>query len=92
MAEESGVIVGVLVLDREWIDQLYIEPSRTGRGVGGVLMAIAKQQRPGGLRLWTFEANRGARRFYERHGFVATGSTGGDNEEGAPDVRFEWSP
>ena len=57
-----------------------------------VLMAVAKQQRADGLQLWTFEANQRARRFYERHGFVATGSTEGDNEEGAPDVRYEWSP
>lgn len=32
----------------------------------------------------------GARRFYERHGFVATGATTGANEEGAPDIRYEW--
>lgn len=54
-------------------------------------MAVAKRQRPSALRLWTFEANVRARRFYERHGFVATGSTAGDNEEGAPDVLYEWS-
>jgi hypothetical protein len=46
--------------------------------------------RPGGLKLWTFEANLRARRFYERHGFVPTGATSGDNEEGAPDLRYEW--
>ena len=43
-------------------------------------------------RLWTFEANVRARSFYDRHGFAATGATAGDNEEGAPDVRYEWSP
>jgi hypothetical protein len=31
-----------------------------------------------------------ARRFYERHGFVAEATTDGDNEEGAPDVRYRW--
>ena len=44
------------------------------------------------LKLWTFEANVGARRFYESHGFVATRRTAGDNEEGAPDVCYEWRP
>ena len=84
--------VGLLVLDNEWIDQLYVEPGHTGRGIGADLVAVAKRERPTVLRLWTFEANVGARRFYERHGFVATGFTAGDNEEGAPDVRYEWAP
>lgn len=42
--------------------------------------------------LWTFQTNAGPRRFYERHGFVAVQFTDGDNEEGAPDVRYEWRP
>ena len=92
VAEDGGAIVGVLVLEDDWMDQLYVAPGRTRRGIGGQLMAVAKQERPSGLRLWTFETNIGARRFYERHGFSATGSTAGDNEEGAPDVRYEWSP
>ncbi len=92
VADEDGAVVAVLVLEDEWVDQLYVEPAHTGRGIGSGLMAVAKRQRPTALRLWTFEANVRARRFYERHGFVATGSTDGDNEEGAPDVRYEWSP
>lgn len=92
VVDEAAAVVAVLVLEDDWIDQLYVEPGLTGRGIGGRLVAVAKRRRPGGLRLWTFQANAGARRFYERHGFVATGSTAGDNEEGAPDVRYEWSP
>jgi GNAT superfamily N-acetyltransferase len=91
-AEGDDAVVAVLVLEDEWVDQLYVEPGHTGRGVGSRLIAVAKRARPAGLRLWTFEANVRARRFYERHGFVATGSTTGENEEGAPDVRYEWSP
>ena len=92
VADNGDAIVGLLVLADEWIDQLYVEPSLTGRGIGGQLMAVAKQERPTALRLWTFEANAGARRFYERHGFVAVASTTGDNEEGAPDVCYQWRP
>lgn len=92
VTDGSEGIVAAHVLEDEWIDQLYFEPGHTGRGIGGQLMAIAKRQRPSALRLWTFEANVSARRFYERHGFVATDSTTGDNEEGAPDVLYEWSP
>lgn len=84
--------VGVLVLDGPWLDQLYVEPTWFGRGVGSALVSHARSERPDGLDLWTFQANRGARRFYERHGFVAIAETDGDNEEGAPDVRYRWQP
>jgi GNAT superfamily N-acetyltransferase len=89
-SDEAGVIVALLVLHGEWLEQLYVEPSLTGRGIGGQLVELAKRERPEGLRLWTFEANAGARRFYERHGFTARGGTSGDNEEGAPDVLYVW--
>ena len=36
--------------------------------------------------------NTGARRFYERHGFVEAGRTDGrGNEEGVPDVLYVFS-
>jgi GNAT superfamily N-acetyltransferase len=92
VADRRGDAVALMVLDHEWITQLYVDPASTGRGVGGTLLEHAMRVRPTGLRLWTFRGNLGARRFYEAHGFVATGSTAGDNEERAPDVRYEWSP
>ena len=92
VAEECEEIVALLVLEADWIDQLYIEPDHTARGFGARPLEVAKQRRPAGLNLWTFEANVGARRFYEGHGFVATEATDGDNEEGAPDIRYEWWP
>jgi uncharacterized glyoxalase superfamily protein PhnB len=78
-------------LHDDWIDHLYVDPDSTGRGVGSQLVAVAKTLRPSGVHLWTFESNTRARRFYERHGFVAVERTDGDNEEGAPDVRYQWS-
>ena len=90
VVEQGGAVVALLALAGDWIDHLYVDPTHTGHGIGSELLATAKQQRPGGLNLWTFAANAGARRFYERHGFVATATTDGDNEEGAPDVRYEW--
>jgi GNAT superfamily N-acetyltransferase len=91
VAEEGGALVGILVLDGEMVDQLYVEPERTGRGIGSALLAVAKRERPHGLRLWTFQSNMGAQRFYERHGFVALRRTDGrDNEERAPDVLYAY--
>jgi GNAT superfamily N-acetyltransferase len=91
VAEEEGVIVGILALGGGWIDHLYVEPGATGRGLGSALVEHAKARRPDGLDLWAFQSNAGGRRFYERHGFVAVGATEGDNEEGAPDVRYRWT-
>lgn len=90
VAQAEGRTVGLLVLDDDWVDQLYVEPGMTDQGIGTRLLEVAKRQRPRGLRLWTFQTNTGARRFYERQGFTATATTEGDNEEKAPDVRYEW--
>lgn len=88
--DDRGEIVALLVLEPGWIDQLYVDPRHTGRGLGSRLLDVAKAVYSDGLDLWTFTANTRARRFYERHGFVAIGSTEGHNEEGAPDVRYHW--
>jgi GNAT superfamily N-acetyltransferase len=92
VAERNLEPMALMVLNGEWLDQLYVDPSCTGNGLGGALLDHAKVRRPRGLTLWTFQANLGARRFYERHGFVAVATTPGDNEERAPDVRYEWRP
>jgi len=81
----------LLVLDAGWIDQLYVDPMWTGQGLGSVLLGVAKDRSPEAIDLWTFQSNLGARRFYERHGFLVIASTMGDNEEGAPDLHYRWS-
>lgn len=50
---ESGELLGILVLDGEWIDQLYVDPAHTGRGIGSRLLEVAKREQPRGLKLWT---------------------------------------
>ncbi len=86
-------IVGVMVLDGQWLSQLYLDPDRRGCGIGDRFVALAKERRPDGLSLWTFQVNGAARRFYERHGFVpAEWTDGARNEEREPDVRYVWRP
>jgi GNAT superfamily N-acetyltransferase len=86
-------IVAMLALSQDMLDQLYVAPGSTGHGIGSRLIELAKSRRPGGLDLYTFQVNSGARRFYERHAFaeVARGD-GSDNEEGQPDIRYAWRP
>jgi GNAT superfamily N-acetyltransferase len=93
VAEAGPRVVGMMVLADGWIEQLYVDPEWLGRGIGSRLMALAKEQQPDGLQLYTFQVNDRARRFYERHGFVAAWfGDGSANEERQPDVRYEWHP
>ncbi|MGW0858322.1 N-acetyltransferase family protein [Streptomyces sp. NPDC002690] len=86
-------VVAMMVLDSEDLDQLYLDPAWQGQGIGGRLVDLAKQRRPAGLALWTFQVNEPARRFYERRGFVAGECTDGHrNEEREPDIRYLWRP
>jgi GNAT superfamily N-acetyltransferase len=88
---EELEMLALLVLDGDWIDQLYVAPEWTGRGVGSRLVEIAKRERPQSLRLWTFVSNGRAQRFYERHGFVEVERTSGNgNEEHARDIQYAW--
>lgn len=89
----DGGVVGFLALGDDMLEQLYIAPGWSGHGIGSRLVALAKERRPDGLDLYTFQVNAGARRFYERHGFVEVSrGDGADNEEGQPDVRYSWRP
>ena len=91
VAVDAGVVVAILALAPGWVEQLYVAPGRLGQGLGGRLIALAKSREPEGLQLWTFQVNERARRFYERHGFLAVELTDGSgNQERQPDVRYEW--
>jgi GNAT superfamily N-acetyltransferase len=93
VALADGAVVGFLALRDEVIEQLYVRRPWTGQGIGSALMALAKQRSPAELQLWTFQVNAGARRFYERHGFVPVELTdGATNQERQPDVRYRWVP
>jgi len=87
--EISGDLAALMVIGEGWIDQLYVHPRWSRQGMGSRLVQLAQRQQ-GRLDLWTFQSNTGARRFYERHGFVVVAVTDGDNEEGEPDVRYHW--
>ncbi len=93
VAVAGTAVVGLMALTDGWIDQLYLDPSWRGRGIGDRFVELAKRRYPDGLQLWTFQVNAPAQRFYERHGFVAVERTdGAGNEEHEPDVRYEWRP
>ena len=93
VAEADGRVVGMMVLAGDLLSQLYLAPEWRGHGIGDRFVALAKERSPSGLTLWTFQVNKPAHRFYERHGFVAAEHTDGSgNEEREPDVRYVWRP
>jgi GNAT superfamily N-acetyltransferase len=91
VALDDGRIVAVLTLDGDDLDQLYVDPGAAGHGVGSTLVELAKDLRPGGLALWTFQSNTRAQAFYRRHGFAEVRRTdGAENEERVSDIRMVW--
>jgi putative acetyltransferase len=83
-------LLGIAAFREGWIDQLYVLPPAQGAGIGASLLDIPKR-RQRSLRLWTFQRNDSARRFYEKRGFVAIEETDGTrNDEREPDILYEW--
>lgn len=92
VAEEGGEVVGFVGFRDGWIDHLYVHPDWQGRGIGPKLLAkpLASRQ---ARRLWTFQKNARARKFYEDRGFRLVELTDGSgNEEKEPDALYEWRP
>lgn len=93
----AGALIGFIALGRRdgcgWIDHLYLAPTALRKGHGTRLVEYARAELGPPLRLYTFDLNLGARRFYERLGFRALDfGDGSRNEEGSPDVLYEWRP
>lgn len=77
----------------DYLQHIYVAPEHQGSGLGTQLLDRAKERRPSGFRLWVFQKNDGARRFYDRHGLRLVELTDGSgNEEKEPDALYEWVP
>jgi putative acetyltransferase len=90
LADDGDGPIGYVAFRADFIEHLFIRPEAQNAGLGLRLLEKAKQS-SAELSLWTFQQNAGARRFYERHGFVVVVETdGADNEEKLPDVLYRW--
>lgn len=104
IAEVEGRAIGFLYLIADadpargtLLDNLHVLPDHCGHGLGRRLLAraadeIAVRQWPAGLHLWVFNANTGARRFYERHGAVLVDRTVYAGADGSlhPALCYAW--
>ena len=83
VVEETDGLTGMAMLGSSRDDDLpeaaelyalYVSLDRRSTGVGGALMTAGFARFDAAVQtLWTLEGNVAARRFYERHGFVADG-------------------
>jgi putative acetyltransferase len=70
---------GFAAVEEPWLEALYLRPAAWGSGLAVVLhdLAVAelRARGVGEARLWVLEQNRRARRFYERLGWRADGTS-----------------
>jgi predicted acetyltransferase len=95
--EPSGVISFNKSRDKDLpnaaeVITVYTLESVWGKGVGHAMMefALGELRRQGfhQVFLWVFEANDRARKFYERHGFIADGTVKDSGFENAQEMRY----
>jgi GNAT superfamily N-acetyltransferase len=93
VAESERRVIGFAALHDDLLGHLYVHPEAQRRGVGSALLDVVKEERPAGFRLWVFQRNEDARRFYERHGCTLVELTDGSgNDEREPDALYAWRP
>ena len=87
----GGAPDGFIAFRQAWVDHLYVGTEHQRRGLGSALLAKAMRAYPR-LRLWAFQRNAAAIRFYLKRGFRELERTDGSrNEEREPDVLMEWT-
>ena len=92
LAEVEGRLAGLLAIKDSYIDQLFVAVEQQRQGIGTALLQKAREQSPGGLRLYTFQKNAKARAFYEKHGFRAIRFGHSPAPENEPDIEYQWLP
>ncbi|MGZ9164199.1 MAG: GNAT family N-acetyltransferase [Anaerolineales bacterium] len=82
--------VAFMAMNKDFIDQLYIDPGFQRQGIGQALLDFARQRSPDHVWLYTLQINIGARAFYEKNGFVVEKFGISPPPENEPDVEYHW--
>jgi GNAT superfamily N-acetyltransferase len=76
LAEIEGRMVGIVISDEDWVEDLWVLKEHRGRGIGGVLLAAAERQiaERGHAKAYlrVVARNLDARRFYATRGWAET--------------------
>jgi putative acetyltransferase len=93
VAESAGQLVGFVTVDpgTRYLDQIVVAPEAWGSKIASALLAEARRLSPSGLDLAVNADNGRAIRFYEKQGFVVTG-TDVNPRSGAPIRKMAWRP
>ena len=86
----TSAVIGFLAYTSETVSNLYVHVDYQNKGIGSMLLDIAKKNSSGVLRLFTFERNMRARQFYERHGFKII-RQGFEEFWQLADIEYEWN-
>ncbi len=84
-------IVGFVVAIEGKINQIFVDIDIQRNGTGTALIDRVKKIYPSGLRLTVLQQNTKARKFYEKHGFVA-GKLGVNKINRQPNIEYIWYP
>ena len=69
---DDGAVKGFIKIEGTYIARLFVEPVLQNGSIGSRLLEYAMKEHHAD-HLWALEKNTKAIRFYERHGFTATG-------------------
>lgn len=86
----TSAVIGFLAYTSETVSDLYVHIDYQNKGIGSMLLDIAKNNSSGVLRLFTFEKNTRAQQFYERHGFKII-RRGFEEFWQLADIEYEWT-
>jgi GNAT superfamily N-acetyltransferase len=93
VAVAGDTLVGMMVLDDSWLDQLYLDPAWRGRGIGA-----GSSTWPSGAARTDCSCGRSRSTAQPAGSTSATascrssGPDGAGNEEREPEVRYQWRP
>lgn len=89
VAWHGDLLVGFVAASSEMVVQLFVRQGWQRRGIGGAMLAWAKQRSCGHLSLFTFARNHNACAFYEHNGFVVA-ARGFEPTWQLDDVKYVW--
>ncbi len=69
---DDGVVKGIIRINGDEIEKLYVEPQFQSKGIGADLLEFAVNTRHASF-LWALEYNTRGIAFYQKHGFELNG-------------------